>query len=298
MKSIFTLFVALATTLSSFAFQNRDPRLAITAVGAPVRVIIDGTQRYQSNGQTNGSLFIDNIMPGNHRIQIFQYRRGTRFNPNGRFEQVYNAVLNFNRAVFTELVVTRTGRVYVDVQRWSQQFDPFWDHSDGWGNSNGWINDDWGNNDNWDPSIWNNPNWNNPNNPNWNNPNWNNPNNPNWNNPNNPNWNNPNNPNWNNSPFGRPMLDADFQQLKQSLTNERFENTRLEIAKTAMTNNMFTTAQVRDLVGLFSFDNNKLELAKHAYRFTVDRNNYFQVGNAFSFSSNREELMRFIQEQR
>lgn len=293
MKSIFTLLVALATTISSFAFQNRDPRLAITAVGAPVRVIIDGVQRYQSNGQTNGSLFIDNLMSGNHRIQIFQYRRGTRFNPNGRFEQVYNSMLVLNRSMLTEIVVTRTGRVYVDVQRWNQQNDPFWDHSDGWGNNNGWLNNDWGNNDNWDPSIWNNPN-----NPNWNNPNWNNPNNPNWNNPNNPNWNNPNNPNWNNQPFGRAMTDGEFQQFKQTVSNERFESTRVEIAKTAMINNLFTTAQVRDLLGLFSFDNNKMEIAKHAYRFTVDRNNFFQLSNVFSFSSSRDELMRFIQEQR
>ena len=54
--------------------------------------------------------------------------------------------------------------------------------------------------------------------------------------------------------------------------------------------------QVKELMSLFTFENNKLELAKYAYRKTVDQKSYFQVMDALTFSSSKDELARFIRE--
>jgi len=98
-----------------------------------------------------------------------------------------------------------------------------------------------------------------------------------------------------NNNYNREMDSRSFEQLKQTLRNESFDNTRLAMAKQVMKNNWFSVAQVKELVGLFSFEDAKLELAKSAYDNTVDKGNYFLLYDAFSFSSNKEALGKFIE---
>jgi hypothetical protein len=99
--------------------------------------------------------------------------------------------------------------------------------------------------------------------------------------------------------YTRSAMDArSFDMLKGSLSRENFEKTRLEIAKQSIDRNNFSTMQVREMVLLFAFENNKLDLAKQAYQNTVDKRNYFIINDAFSFSSSKDELARFIRNAR
>ena len=93
----------------------------------------------------------------------------------------------------------------------------------------------------------------------------------------------------------KAMERTEFDQFKQSLRKESFDETRLRIAKQFVSNNYFNAAQVKELVGLFSFEESRLEIAKYAYDYTVDKGNYFVVSDAFSFSSSKEALMGYIQ---
>ena len=102
-----------------------------------------------------------------------------------------------------------------------------------------------------------------------------------------------NNGGWNNG-YSTIMNSRDFESVKESLRKEWFENNRLGSTKFIIDKNNFTTLQVRELMLLFTFENNRLEIAKYAYRKTVDKQSYHQVNDAFNFSSSREELMRFI----
>jgi hypothetical protein len=94
------------------------------------------------------------------------------------------------------------------------------------------------------------------------------------------------------------MSDANFNQAKETLRKEWFENTRVSTAKQIIDRNYFTSRQVKDLMLLFTFENNRLDIAKYAYSKTVDKGNYFIVNDAFTYSNNKEELNRFIREQR
>ncbi len=94
------------------------------------------------------------------------------------------------------------------------------------------------------------------------------------------------------------MSSQSFSQFIQVLKSESFENTRLSLAKQTISANQFTSAQVREIMQQFSFDNNRLEIAKYSYKNTIDKNNYFMLNDVFSFSSNKEELARFIQSYR
>jgi hypothetical protein len=90
------------------------------------------------------------------------------------------------------------------------------------------------------------------------------------------------------------MDNRTFEQFKQTLRNESFDNGKTAIAKQTMLANYFTAAQVKEIVSLFSFENSKLEIAKYAYRYTVDKGSYFLVNDAFSYSSSKDELMNYV----
>jgi hypothetical protein len=95
--------------------------------------------------------------------------------------------------------------------------------------------------------------------------------------------------------YSRKAMDkATFDQFKQTLKKEAFDDTRLKLAKQFVSNNYFNAVQVKEMMGLFAFEDSKLELAKFAYDYTVDKGNYFIVNDAFVYSSSKEELMNYI----
>lgn len=100
---------------------------------------------------------------------------------------------------------------------------------------------------------------------------------------------------WNNG-YGNVMNAREFDLLKESLRKEWFENNRLTSVKTVIDKSNFTSQQVKELMLLFVFENNKLEVAKYAYRKTVDKHNYYQLNEALTFNSSKDELARFIRQ--
>lgn len=94
------------------------------------------------------------------------------------------------------------------------------------------------------------------------------------------------------------MNDRDFNGVLQSISKEWLESNKMKSATQIVTHNSLTAAQVKQLVLLFSFENNKLDLAKQAYFNTVDKENYGMLYSVFSFNSSKDELARFIRTSR
>lgn len=94
-----------------------------------------------------------------------------------------------------------------------------------------------------------------------------------------------------------PMDQNAFNGALATINGQSFEDNKLQIAQQVFTSNCMTTAQVSQIMGLFSFEDSKLEFAKFAYGRTYDLSNYFMVNNAFTFSSSVDELNAFIQSQ-
>ena len=92
----------------------------------------------------------------------------------------------------------------------------------------------------------------------------------------------------------RGMDDRQFSMVLQSISKEWLETNKLKSATQIVTANSLTTAQVKQLVLMFNFESNKLDLAKSAYRNTVDKRNYFMINDAFSFNSSKDDLARYI----
>jgi hypothetical protein len=94
-----------------------------------------------------------------------------------------------------------------------------------------------------------------------------------------------------------PMDQSAFSGALGTINGQSFEDNKLQIAKQVFTSNCMTTAQVSQIMALFSFEDSKLDFAKFAYGRTYDLSNYFMVNNAFTFSSSVDELNDFIQSQ-
>jgi hypothetical protein len=105
----------------------------------------------------------------------------------------------------------------------------------------------------------------------------------------------PDNNGWNGGYNGPPPMNPEmFRQLKSAMEARPFGSSKLEIAQQAMSMNYFTSAQVSELMGVFTFDSDKLTFAKNAYSRTIDKQNYFMVNNGFTFSSSASELNEYI----
>jgi len=97
---------------------------------------------------------------------------------------------------------------------------------------------------------------------------------------------------------GYQMSNDRFSKAMFVLERENFDNTRFTIAKEIVEDNYLSAGQVKQMLQLFSFDVNKLELAKYAYSKTIDKNNYFMLYDVFAMNSYKERLAEFVRNSR
>jgi hypothetical protein len=99
-----------------------------------------------------------------------------------------------------------------------------------------------------------------------------------------------------NGPHGcrYPMNDRDFQSVKSSISTKSFEDDKLTIAKQVTGSNCLLCSQIKQIMSLFSFEDTRLQYAKFAYSYAFDQGNYYQLNDAFQFSSSISELDDYI----
>ncbi len=92
----------------------------------------------------------------------------------------------------------------------------------------------------------------------------------------------------------KAISNNDFDRVLWAINKESFETNKMRSAEQIIGSNYFTTGQLRQLLGLFNFETNKLQLAKLGYDKVVDQSNYYTLSDLFSFNSSRDELARCI----
>jgi hypothetical protein len=80
-----------------------------------------------------------------------------------------------------------------------------------------------------------------------------------------------------------PLSDLDFRDVKKTISDKSFEDSKLSIAKQVTSANCLFSSEVKEIMDLFSFEATRLEFAKFAYRYTFDVGNYYKVNEAFQF---------------
>lgn len=278
MKTIFTLLLSTIFSLASLAYDGT--RLTVTSISHnKMSVEVDG-RRYNLDGNT---VTLSNIRPGTHTVRVLrEMKRKTGWgisNGNKREEVIYSIRATLRDGYHFDILVNRFGKVMIDERRMDPNDD--WYTDDDYDNDRkddrSWEEDnkdnrdrtyedtrdggnrDYEEDDRNDKDVQDNR-----------------------------------DEDYNDN-YSRSMSSYDFSQAKESLRKEWFENARMTTAKQIIDRNYFTSQQVRELMLLFTFENNRLDIAKYAYGKTVDKGNYFVVNDAFTFNS-KEKLNEYIRE--
>jgi hypothetical protein len=95
----------------------------------------------------------------------------------------------------------------------------------------------------------------------------------------------------------QPVSDDELQEMLRALRKESFDNTRSQLAREMLRSSQkpFLAAQIKQIVSCFDFDPSRLDVARFAYEYTLDREKYFVVNDAFTFANSKEDLLRYVQ---
>lgn len=93
------------------------------------------------------------------------------------------------------------------------------------------------------------------------------------------------------------MNDDDLDILVRDINNKPFGDDKLKIAKIRTKSTYFYTEQVIKILNAFGPFNadKKLTLAKEIFPRVFDKHNYYKVADVFTFSSEKKELLNFIE---
>ena len=80
----------------------------------------------------------------------------------------------------------------------------------------------------------------------------------------------------------------------QALEKESFDDKRTETAILCVTLGHFCTDDLARMAKTFTFDDNRTKFLTYAYDYCVDRENYYILKDAFSFSLNYDKMMETI----
>ena len=85
--------------------------------------------------------------------------------------------------------------------------------------------------------------------------------------------------------------------IMAAIDDESFDEGKMIVAKQATSKKCLTVDQIKQIMDEFSFSENKLDFAKYGYKRCYNPDDYYQVNAAFDFSSDKEKLNEFINDQ-
>lgn len=87
----------------------------------------------------------------------------------------------------------------------------------------------------------------------------------------------------------------ELEEIKTTIKKQSFSTTMKSVAQQILSSKKcFSCNQVKQIAGLFSFEEDKLEVIKFAYDYTTDKQNFYTLVDVLKFSGSKEDLMNFI----
>lgn len=80
----------------------------------------------------------------------------------------------------------------------------------------------------------------------------------------------------------QPMSELQFREFKTQISRQFNDQNKLSLAQNTLRNNCLLAIQVKEITQMFGNDDTRLEFAKQAFKRTVDKNNFYEVYDAFS----------------
>lgn len=92
-----------------------------------------------------------------------------------------------------------------------------------------------------------------------------------------------------------PISESELSEIQNSIKSKDFEDTKLIYAKQVIKNKCLSAKQIKSIMELFDFEETRLEIAKYAYGYCYDPDNYFVLNDAFDFEMSIEELNEYLE---
>lgn len=96
------------------------------------------------------------------------------------------------------------------------------------------------------------------------------------------------------APVVQPINDSRLRRLADAVGRESFSREKLTVLREAAPHDHFLVGQTRMLLEQFTFANDRLEAVRILWPRVLDRNNSFQLYEAFVHSSDKQKLRQII----
>lgn len=94
------------------------------------------------------------------------------------------------------------------------------------------------------------------------------------------------------------VTDADLEDLRTRVAARTTDGDKLQTIRTAIAGKRYSTAQVRAMAGMLTFESTKLDLAKQAYEGVSDPKDYWKLEDIFTFDASKKELQDYMAQRR
>lgn len=97
-------------------------------------------------------------------------------------------------------------------------------------------------------------------------------------------------------PVYEPMAPGAFGKVVTAIKQQGFSDEKLTVLSSAVRENYFTVAQVKDLLLLFSFPDDKIKALRLLKNHIADTNNIFEIYSSFVHSSDKDEARKILED--
>ncbi len=91
-----------------------------------------------------------------------------------------------------------------------------------------------------------------------------------------------------------PMNEVDFNVALAAVSSQPFEGSKLSSAKKMVNSHCLLCSQVKQTMYLFDLESSRLSLAKYAYDFVYDPENFSEVSEELHSQKSKDDLNRYI----
>ncbi len=89
-----------------------------------------------------------------------------------------------------------------------------------------------------------------------------------------------------------PVAPHQMDRIVQVLKNISFDNQRVETAKLCVELRPMFAHDIMLMAKTFTFDDKRMEFVLFAFPYCIDKENYYDIGNTFTFVSNRDKFYK------
>lgn len=93
------------------------------------------------------------------------------------------------------------------------------------------------------------------------------------------------------------ISQAEFNERLNAVKKASFDRDKIAKIKQVFNDEYLSCAQVGELVKIFAFDDDKMDVAKWCYKRTLDRKNYYKVEDHFTFDRYKKDLGDWVSKQ-